>query len=169
MNSAVLKDANPAAIACEVQIVNSREYSAKQAARRVSYGTKRSELLIFNKRTGNCVTRKTLWKWDLILQAHPKMKDYRRDSCTQEPLWDKGQEWSPHQVWCLEKVAEFMETKAIYRNSATKRVKNKIVKVVVAKYRYPNYEELDHYLTTSYKMFEFAQFMRVIKEKYNVY
>jgi len=171
MNDVQLKDArtdvNPETF-CKVQVLNSREYSAKQSIPRSHYGTKRSELLILNKRTGGCVTRKTLWRWDCILQAHPKMKDYRRDSYTQCSLWDKGQEWSPHQVWCLEKVAEFMQTKSIYRNTATKHTKNKIETVVVSKYRYPTYEELNHYLTTSYHRLTFKQFMEEIKEKYNV-
>lgn len=161
-------------ISCDVQVLNSREYAeqVRQSVSKNGYGTKRSKLRILNERTGRVVTRKTLWKWDGILQAHPDMKDYRRDSYTQQSLWDKGQEWSPHQVWCLEKIAEFMQTKSIFRNSATEAKKKKgkgVIQEAVLEYRYPNIEELNQYLSTHKKDFEFKQFMIEIRRKYHVY
>ena len=169
MTKTMLKDASPetSVTGCQVQVLNGREYTAQRSGSRNSYGTKRSELLILNRRTGSPVTRKTLWKWDGILQAHPKTVDYRRDAFTQKSLWDKGQEWSPHQVWCLEKVADFMQTKSVYCNTENKKKKYEKEEAIV--FRYPIYEELDQHLSTHSQRLSFKQFMKEIKEKYHVY
>lgn len=172
MTKTMLKDASPetSVTGCQVQVLNGREYTAQRSGLRNSYGTKRSELLVMNKRTGSPVTRKTLWQWDCILQAHPKTVDYRRDAFTQKSLWDKGQEWSPHQVWCLEKVADFMQTKSVYRNTENKKKKYKKEKEREEEvFRYPIYEELDQYLSAHSQKFTFKQFMKEIKEKYHAH
>lgn len=168
MTKAMFENIDPrsSAVTCQVQMLNNREYVAQQSILRNGYATKRSELLIINKRTGRVVTRKTLWQWDGILQAHSRTVDYRRDAFTQKSLWDKGQEWSPHQVWCLEKIAEFMQTKSICRNTESKKKKYKKEEVV---FRYPTYEELDQYLSAHSQKFTFKQFMKEIKEKYHVH
>lgn len=158
MNNVLTRGAelnNNPAIVYQVAVLNSREFAACRSVLTNGYGIKRSELYILNRRTGKLVTRKTLWEWDCILQAHPKMVNYRRDS-TQQSLWNPGQAWNPHQVWCLEKVADFMATKAVYRNTESKKRKYKSKGVL----RFPTYEELNQYLSINHEKFTHKQFLK---------
>jgi hypothetical protein len=144
-------------VVCEAKLLNAREYAAVKSVLNNGYGIPRTELYIPNPRTGNCYQRKTIWNWDCILQAHPLIPDYRRDPQTQQSLWNPGQDWNPHQEWCLRKVAVFMQTKGVYRNTESKKKKYKAGSLVT---RYPTYRELEQYLDTNHALFTHKQFLK---------
>lgn len=150
------------AIPVQTQILNDREYNAyvyNKARRSViesARTTNRTELLISNKR-GGVISRKTIYSYDLRLQAHPLMEDYRRDPQTKEPLWDQSQPWNEHQVYCLRKVADFMRTPSISRNTEGKKRKYRNKELPK---RNPSYLDLDRYLTDNLHLFTQEHFFK---------
>jgi len=152
----------PSAKPVRVQILNDREYAAylyNKARRSIlenARTTNRTELLITNKR-GGVICRKTLYSYDLRLQGHPLMEDYRRDPQTKEPLWDRSQPWNEHQVYCLKKVADFMRIPSISRNTEGK--KRKYRKKELPK-RNPEYKDLDRYLEANFHLFTHENFVK---------
>ena len=131
----------PEAVICEVKVVNEREFAAMTSILRNARGIPRTKLLIPNGR-GGVVCRKTVFTWDEKLQAHPQMSNYRKDPRTKESLWSKGKPWNLHQVWCLQKVATFMQTPSIPRT--TEGQKEELGNNYDL--RTPTYEELYHHL-----------------------
>ncbi len=153
---------------CQADLINSREFAARQASLLLANGfhIRRTELLIANPNTGSVVCRKTLNTWDTKLQAHRNIPDYRRDPRTGKSLWDKRKPWNLHQVWCLQKVAKYMQTPSIYRSTESKKQNAKAKKQKHAepqevKYilRLPTYEELNDYLAANSKLFTHSQFL----------
>jgi hypothetical protein len=152
----------PSAIPVQVQVLNNREYNSYQyqKARRSYFQnartTNRTALFISNKR-GGVISRKTVYSYDLILQAHPAMDDYRRDPQTREPLWDQSQPWNEHQVYCLRLVADFMFTPSVCRNTEGKKRKYRKKGIPT---RTPDYEDLDRYLAKNAHLFTHEHFFK---------
>lgn len=137
-------------ILCQVQLLNDREFAARQASSLLTnlFYTKRTELFVFNPNTGRAVCRKTLNTYDTKLQAHRDIPDYRRDAYTKKSVWDNRKPWNAHQVWCLQKVAKYMQTPSIYRHSAG------FIR------RLPMYSELDKYIADNANAFTYVQFIQ---------
>lgn len=144
-----------------VELLNEREFSTSFF--RNTYGIPRSKLLISNNR-GGVVCRKTLFAWDSQLQSHPKMADYRRDPHTKESLWEPGKPWNLHQAWCLQKLADFMQTPSIPRFSESRRGRRRSgeAKSDAEPYllRCPTYAELFHYLWYQQETYTHKQFFQ---------
>ena len=77
-----------------------RQFKAKQL--RTEQGWLRSEFVQAKLK----VSRVTAYGWDLILLE--SVNDYSTDPNTGQSLWEAGQPWNHHQMWCLLKVKRWM-------------------------------------------------------------
>ena len=80
--------------------VTGRQFQALKA--RCTDGWLRSEFCTQTLK----VDRATAYRWDLILLE--SVNDYAVDPNTGEPIWQAGQPWNQHQMWCLLKVKKWM-------------------------------------------------------------
>ena len=77
-----------------------RQFKAKRS--RIEQGWRRSEFISCRLK----VARQTAYGWDLILLEC--VADYSQDPNTGASLWEAGQPWNHHQMWCLVKVKRWM-------------------------------------------------------------
>jgi len=77
-----------------------RQFKARHS--RLEQGWLRSEFIQCRLK----VARQTAYQWDLALLE--SVTDYAVDPNTGQSIWQAGQPWNQHQMWCLLKVKKWM-------------------------------------------------------------